>query len=360
MANFLLAALILSVSAMAYGIPQPIPYGNDLVVVSQVLPDRPAARAGLEAGDIVYAVDGRLLQAHVDESAGADVAAAGTDIAAVGALQRLTDAAAARSIELAVLRGVEPVVASTAVEGLQTESLDLPLLEARRVVSAPADTDYRVGDVLVDGLSDVGNGVLVLRRTDAATAEAGGEAPVAGGAGQASGDAASASIGRVLSITPERSGDEGKAQIGIGIGGPYAIFHLGALAALAYGPRQTVMIGGAMVQGLVDMITRTIEPAIAGPVGIARMGREAGERGLSTFLMFMAFLSINLGIVNLLPIPALDGGRLLFIAVEALRGRRIEPNREAVVHFIGFMLVIGLMVVITVWEVGRLRTGGLP
>jgi len=87
--------------------------------------------------------------------------------------------------------------------------------------------------------------------------------------------------------------------------------------------------------------------------------RPAG-RGLTVFLGIMALLSINLGIINLLPIPALDGGRLLFIAAEAIRGRRVEPAREAVVHLIGFALVIGLMVVLTVAEAYSELNGGVP
>jgi regulator of sigma E protease len=58
-------------------------------------------------------------------------------------------------------------------------------------------------------------------------------------------------------------------------------------------------------------------------------------------------------ILNLLPIPALDGGRLLFIGAEAIRGRRVEPAREALVHLIGFMLLVGLMVLLTVADVSR-------
>lgn len=337
LANFVLAAVILSLGAMMYGVPRALPFGGALVQVTQVLPDRPAAEAGIEAGDIIYAVDGRLLKGHAD-AGGADIADTLGDTEAIGVLQRLTDASADQPMAVNVLRGLEPLGA-VPPDGVRTEPLDLPLLTARRVVAAPDGAAVRAGDVIVDGLADAGDRPLVLRAVSGA---------------------AVASAGRTLTMVPERASPDRPAQVGIGIGVPYAVDRLGLAEAVTYGPRETALIAGAMVKGLIDMITRTIEPALAGPVGIARMGRQAGEQGANTFLVFMAFLSINLGIVNLLPIPALDGGRLLFIAVEALRGRRIEPNREAVVHLIGFMLVIGLMLVITVWEVGSIGGGGLP
>ena len=96
------------------------------------------------------------------------------------------------------------------------------------------------------------------------------------------------------------------------------------------------------------------EVQLTGPVGISVMSRQMGEQGLVPLLEFMALLSLNLGLINLLPFPALDGGRLLFILAEALRGKRIEPSREALVHLIGFVAVIGLMAVLTLIEVARL------
>jgi regulator of sigma E protease len=104
------------------------------------------------------------------------------------------------------------------------------------------------------------------------------------------------------------------------------------------------------VTALAQMVRGQREADLRGPLGISDLSREAGERGVESFLRFMAILSINLGILNLLPVPALDGGRLLFVGAEAVRGRRVEPSREAVVHLIGFVLVLGLMAVLTVME----------
>ena len=100
-------------------------------------------------------------------------------------------------------------------------------------------------------------------------------------------------------------------------------------------------------------------PSVAGPVGIAQAtGEVVDESGYRPLLDFAALLSINLGIVNILPIPMLDGGRIVFVLIEiARRGKRIAPQKEALVHFIGFALIITLAVVITYFDVLRVLRG---
>ena len=76
--------------------------------------------------------------------------------------------------------------------------------------------------------------------------------------------------------------------------------------------------------------------------------------GLNNIINFMALITVNLGIFNLLPLPALDGGRLLFVIIEGVRGKPIDPEKEGIVHFVGFALLILLMIVITVKDVWSL------
>ena len=104
------------------------------------------------------------------------------------------------------------------------------------------------------------------------------------------------------------------------------------------------------------------DPGITGPVGIAQVTGEIAEEipniGLSPLFEFVALLSISLGIVNLLPIPALDGGRLLFVGIEWVRrGKRISPQREGLVHMVGFALLIGFIVVMSYRDVVRIIAG---
>ncbi|HIQ05901.1 MAG TPA: PDZ domain-containing protein [Anaerolineae bacterium] len=128
--------------------------------------------------------------------------------------------------------------------------------------------------------------------------------------------------------------------------------------ALVTGVRHTIFVVGLMVAGLADLIRGLIMPAvslppggIAGPVGIARLTGEVVRHGLNQLLEFTAFLSINLGLINLLPLPALDGGRLVFVILEAIRrGKRIAPEREALVHLAGMMALIALMLIISYFD----------
>lgn len=121
--------------------------------------------------------------------------------------------------------------------------------------------------------------------------------------------------------------------------------------ALIQGPVVTVSLSASWLEGLTEMVVGRLKPEFVGPVGITREIAETASRGWDSLLLLTAFLSINLGMFNLLPIPALDGSRLVFMGLEALRGRRLDPQRENMVHFVGFVILIGLMVVITYGEV---------
>lgn len=93
---------------------------------------------------------------------------------------------------------------------------------------------------------------------------------------------------------------------------------------------------------------------IAGPVGIATLTGDAAALGFGALLSFSALLSVNLAIINLLPFPALDGGRLLFLGIETVTRRRIPLNVAAAVNTAGFALLILLMIAVTIGDVSRL------
>ena len=86
---------------------------------------------------------------------------------------------------------------------------------------------------------------------------------------------------------------------------------------------------------------------VTGPVGTVYVIQEVTQvGGLDVYLELIALISVNLGVMNLLPLPALDGGRLVFLIIEAVRGKRVPPEKEGMVHFAGFVLLMALMVVI--------------
>lgn len=99
-------------------------------------------------------------------------------------------------------------------------------------------------------------------------------------------------------------------------------------------------------------------PDVAGPVGIAQLTGDVAEGGFGLLLQFAAFLSINLAIVNLLPIPALDGGRIVFVALEGIRrGKKISPKREQMIHLIGFAIIISIMLAVAYQDIVRIIRG---
>lgn len=99
--------------------------------------------------------------------------------------------------------------------------------------------------------------------------------------------------------------------------------------------------------------------AVVGPVGIYQFTSEVAQSGgLIALVRLLAILSMNLAIINLLPFPALDGGRLVFVGLEVLRGgKRIDPRKEGLVHLVGLVVLLGLMVIISYFDVLRLITG---
>ncbi|MFC2002956.1 RIP metalloprotease [Chloroflexota bacterium] len=108
-----------------------------------------------------------------------------------------------------------------------------------------------------------------------------------------------------------------------------------------------------------SMIIGATPVAVAGPVGIAQMTGEVAKAGFGPLLEFAAFLSINLAIVNIFPMPALDGGRIVFVLLEWVRrGKRISPKTEGLVHTIGFALLIAAILVVTYQDIVRIITGG--
>ncbi len=86
---------------------------------------------------------------------------------------------------------------------------------------------------------------------------------------------------------------------------------------------------------------------LSGPVGIVREIGVQAELGIYNVLFLLGFISVNLGFFNLLPIPALDGSRIIFLLIELVRGKPMDPNKEGFIHFIGFVLLIGLMLIVT-------------
>ncbi|MFS8512218.1 MAG: RIP metalloprotease RseP [Planifilum fulgidum] len=129
--------------------------------------------------------------------------------------------------------------------------------------------------------------------------------------------------------------------------------------AVASGFKDTYLWTVRIFDGFGQLITGQIGiESLGGPVQIASITGQAAEAGSIPLIRWTALLSLYLGVFNLLPIPALDGSRLAFIAFEAIRGRPVDPNKESLVHFVGFALLMMLMLVVTYNDIMRVFFSG--
>jgi regulator of sigma E protease len=114
----------------------------------------------------------------------------------------------------------------------------------------------------------------------------------------------------------------------------------------------------SIVSGLKKLILGQFKMnELSGPVGTVQMTYNIALAGVKQMILWSGILSLYLGLFNLLPFPALDGSRLVFLGIEAVRGRPVDPNRESLVHFIGFAMLMLLMIVVTYNDILRLLNG---
>ena len=167
-----------------------------------------------------------------------------------------------------------------------------------------------------------------------------------------------------ITLVPRWKPPEGQGAIGVTIqlenqvvskkGEPF-------FRSIQLGVSETFQTMVLFKNSILSLFVGTSSMQLTGPVGIAQLTGEAAQAGISPLLEFAGFLSLSMAIMNLLPLPALDGGRLAFVFLEWVRrGKRISPNTEGKVHFIGFMLLIGLAVVVTYQDIVRIVSGGSP
>ena len=160
-----------------------------------------------------------------------------------------------------------------------------------------------------------------------------------------------------IKIIPRKNPPDGEGPLGVEL----------ALARIARTPWYLAPIEGAKLTwqifsgtifGFWDLLKNLIfglgnKVEVAGPVGIFRLTESAQRLGFVSMLMFLALLSVNLGILNVLPIPGLDGGRIFFLFIETIRGRQISPKISSVLHGAGLAILIILMLIVTYYDIVR-------
>lgn len=340
LANILTALVVFIIIGAFYQ-----PYYTGKITAIEVLPGSPAESAGLEAGDVVTHINGERVKT----------------------LEEFDDAVKDQDLLLlTVSRGdqVEEITVTPApfqigdvnekvqVVGIQKDApADEAGLEIDDVVVAVDDQPLTDVDMLVDYTKeheDIPIDLTIQRGDEILQIE----------------------------VTPRVLEGERDARIGIQIAAAPLDETIGAIMAkrgtireyqsadnivdaVTYGSEQFVTLTGFIVTAPAKLISGAIpleQGRPAGPVTISRIGGESikasQEEGTPyPVLILIALISLALAVTNLLPIPALDGGRILFVVIELLRGKPLSPEREGVVHMIGMLFLLSLMVVIVFFDI---------
>lgn len=159
-------------------------------------------------------------------------------------------------------------------------------------------------------------------------------------------------VNQELTVIPEAVGNDSRAVIGIN---PVMnSMPLNVAEAVVQSLHTTGFVLVSMVDGIWSMITGHTNAELAGPIGVAQMAGQVAESGFANLLQFTALLSLNLGVINLLPIPALDGGHLIVLIIEGITRRRLPAKALQYIQMTGIVILLALFVYATTHDISRL------
>ena len=165
---------------------------------------------------------------------------------------------------------------------------------------------------------------------------------------------------RTVSVTPAEGLVPDRVAIGVAMDS-IGVVRLGFFGAIFEGLKTTWTMTLATVAALVGLVKGLFvghaPSGVTGPVGIVGLVGSASAMGFAYLLTLVAVISVNLSVMNLIPFPALDGGRILFIAIETIRGKEVPPRTAATVNAIGFFVLLLLMAILTYGDIAKLVRG---
>lgn len=295
------------------------------VMVGLVAPDSPAQKAGIQAGDHIVSINGKETKTWED-------------------LLKATLAEPEKRIDVGVVRGGSkvsiPVKLGTdengaSLFGIQPEA---PTLVGK---VSPGSAAEEAGIKAGDRIAELNGEPISHWTAMAEKIQKIGAAPI-----RVTMVRENQTINTTL--TPRLDEDSKRVIMGIQRDEPLEMQKFGFFAAIREGFSRTFEMLGQTFQILGKLFTGQLSmKSLGGPIRIAQATSAAAENGLSDVLSLMAFLSLQLGIMNLLPFPVLDGGHILFMGIEAIRRRPISRKTLEISNQVGFVLLITLMVVVT-------------
>ncbi len=301
-------------------------------VIGHVAPASVAEQAGLMSGDRVVAVDDRPVHAW-------------------GQLENAFKDRVGREVVLRVLRGGAEQSVRLNVMPPRRDAL-LADVASESVGIAPG-VRVMVADVLPDSPAERGGlkaGDEVLRIQGREVGD------IAGFIRQVRAHAGRPVVVTVrrgtstlnLTLTPGDDG-QGRGRIGAQMSArplyPLERYRMGVLEGFVHGFQRTWEVTVLTCQVLAKMVTAAISPSnLGGPIAIAQIAGKTASLGFVAFVSFLALISVNLGVLNLLPVPVLDGGHLLYLGIEKVRGRPLSPKMMERTQIVGMALIAALMV----------------
>lgn len=168
-----------------------------------------------------------------------------------------------------------------------------------------------------------------------------------------------------LSATPRTDPPEDEGALGVIISSNEIYFPplwQRPFVGVYYGFKEAIFWGTIVISGFIkifsDLFGGVVPQDVAGPVGIYALTSEAAKFGIIALINFIGILSVNLAILNVIPFPALDGGRLLFIGIEGVFGRKVLPKVESIIHTVGMIILLLLIFAITASDIQKLISAG--
>lgn len=164
-----------------------------------------------------------------------------------------------------------------------------------------------------------------------------------------------------FTITPRTKFPKDQGPLGVAISNVQVLKYPWYQAPF-FGTIEALKFSWMILAGLGDIVVklfteRAVPQGVAGPVGVAELAGNAFKAGLIPYIWLAALLSLNLAIVNVLPIPALDGGRLFFILIELVTRRKVPQKYETMSHAVGLVVLLSLILLITLFDVFRIASG---
>ncbi len=154
-----------------------------------------------------------------------------------------------------------------------------------------------------------------------------------------------------MTVTPQL--DEKSKRGVIGVAAQVEKYQPGIGEAAKLSATQTYLLAKEMLAGVLNMLASSQEADLAGPLGVAQMAGKVAELGILPLLNFAAFLSINLGLINLFPIPMLDGGHIVMLFIESLRGKPLGAQAMVRIQYAGLAILLSIMLFATMKDIGR-------